>query len=112
WWISVTSWMTRASGSITGSWVRIGRSSIRQKDTTGAPMRSEPKLGNACAWRPSAKGGHREDLCGGDDALPSTAVDAYLEHAAASPSALGPGAGQGQRPGGRLRRGDAARRRR
>ena len=27
---------------------------MRQKETTGAPVRSEPKLGNACAWRPSA----------------------------------------------------------
>src|SRR5437763_4271974 len=28
-------------------------SAIRQNATTGAPVRSEPKLGNACAWRPS-----------------------------------------------------------
>ena len=28
---------------------------MRQKATTGAPVRSEPKLGNACAWRPSTK---------------------------------------------------------
>jgi hypothetical protein len=33
--------------------VRIGLSSIRQNDITGAPIRSEPKLGNACACRPS-----------------------------------------------------------
>jgi hypothetical protein len=26
---------------------------MRQNAITGAPMRSEPKLGNACAWRPS-----------------------------------------------------------
>ena len=32
---------------------RIVVSSMRQNDTTGAPMRSEPKLGNACACRPS-----------------------------------------------------------
>src|SRR5579864_6788226 len=45
--------MISASGSVTGSWVRIGLSSIRQNDITGAPIRSEPKLGNACACRPS-----------------------------------------------------------
>src|SRR6186713_1572693 len=28
---------------------------MRQKATTGAPVRSEPKLGNACAWRPCSK---------------------------------------------------------
>ena len=47
--------MISASGSVTGSWVRIGASLIRQNDTTGAPIRSEPKLGNACAYRPSVK---------------------------------------------------------
>jgi len=45
--------MISASGSVTGSWVRIGLSSIRQNDMTGAPIRSEPKLGNACACRSS-----------------------------------------------------------
>jgi len=39
----------RASGAATGSRTRIGRSSIRQNETTGAPVRSEPKLGNASA---------------------------------------------------------------
>ncbi len=39
---------------MTGSRTRMGLSSIRQNDTTGAPVRSEPKLGNACACRPSA----------------------------------------------------------
>ena len=28
---------------------------MRQNETTGAPVRSEPKLGNACAYLPSAK---------------------------------------------------------
>ena len=28
---------------------------MRQKATTGAPVRSEPKLGNAWAWRPCSK---------------------------------------------------------
>ena len=45
--------MISASGSVTGSWVLIGWSSIRQNDMTGAPIRSEPKLGNACACLPS-----------------------------------------------------------
>ena len=35
--------------------LRIGPVSIRQNETTGAPIRSEPKLGKACACRPSAK---------------------------------------------------------
>ena len=47
--------MIRASGSAIGSRARISRSSMRQKDTTGAPVRSEPKLGNACACFPSMK---------------------------------------------------------
>ncbi len=33
----------------------MGLSSIRQNDITGAPVRSEPKLGNAWACLPSAK---------------------------------------------------------
>jgi hypothetical protein len=41
--------MITASGSSTGSRVRIGLSSIRQNDMAGAPIRSEPKLGKACA---------------------------------------------------------------
>ena len=41
--------MISASGWAIGSRVRIGRSSIRQNETTGAPVRSEPKLGKACA---------------------------------------------------------------
>ena len=27
---------------------------MRQNETTGAPLRSDPKLGNACAYRPSS----------------------------------------------------------
>ena len=45
--------MISASGSAIGSRARIGRSSMRQKETTGAPVRSEPKVGKAWAWRPS-----------------------------------------------------------
>src|SRR3954447_15629896 len=47
--------MIRASGSAIGSRTRIGRSLIRQNETTGAPVRSEPKLGNACACLPPSK---------------------------------------------------------
>ena len=49
WCSRVGSWTITASGSATGSRVRIGASAKRQKETTGAPVRSEPKLGNACA---------------------------------------------------------------
>lgn len=45
--------MISASASEIGSRPRICLSSIRQNATTGSPVRSEPKLGNACAWRPS-----------------------------------------------------------
>jgi len=44
----------RASGFITGSRLRIGRLSMRQNETTGAPVRSEPKLGNAWENLPSS----------------------------------------------------------
>jgi hypothetical protein len=47
--------MMSASGSMIGSRRRISLSAMRQKATTGAPVRSEPKLGKACAWRPSSK---------------------------------------------------------
>ena len=60
WCSSVGSWMISASGSLTGSWVRIGLSSIRQNDITGAPIRSEPKLGNAWACRPSRNAAERQ----------------------------------------------------
>src|SRR4029453_15918922 len=40
-----------------GSRSRIGRSSMRQNATTGAPVRSEPKLGKAWAQRPSLNAG-------------------------------------------------------
>ena len=33
---------------------RISASSMRQNATTGAPVRSEPNVGNACACRPSS----------------------------------------------------------
>ena len=55
WCSSVGSWMISASGSSTGSRARISLSSMRQNAITGAPMRSEPKLGKACAYLPSRK---------------------------------------------------------
>ena len=51
----VGSWTRTASGADTGSWLRTGRSSTRTNEATGAPVRSEPKLGNACACLPSMK---------------------------------------------------------
>ena len=47
--------MISASGSTTGSRSRISLSSMRQKAMTGAPMRSEPKLGKAWLCLPSRK---------------------------------------------------------
>ena len=44
-----------ASGAMIGSRKRISLVSIRQKATTGAPVRSEPKLGKAWACLPSRK---------------------------------------------------------
>jgi hypothetical protein len=49
----VGSWMMTASGWETGSRARISVSWILQKASTGAPMRSDPKLGKAWAHRPS-----------------------------------------------------------
>ena len=53
---------------------------MRQNATTGAPVRSDPKLGNACAWRPSLERGDRQQLGRGDHALAAAAVDAHLKH--------------------------------
>ncbi len=55
WCSSVGSCTMSASGPAIGSCVRIGWSPMRQKATTGAPVRSDPKVGYACAWRPSWK---------------------------------------------------------
>jgi hypothetical protein len=59
--------MISASGSVTGSRDRIGRSSIRQKDATGAPVRSDPKFGNALVERADRR------QFGGGDAPPAAA---------------------------------------
>jgi hypothetical protein len=61
---------------------------MRQNATTGAPVRSEPKLGKAWAHRPSRKPA-TEQLRRRDDTLAAPPVDAYLkEHAPTLPSAL------------------------
>ena len=80
WCSSVGSPMISASGATIGSRTRISRSSKRQNATTGAPVRSDPKLGKACACRPSRNAASDEQLGGGDDALPAPPVDAHLEH--------------------------------
>jgi hypothetical protein len=53
---------------------------MRQKATTGAPVRSEPKLGKACACRPCSKAATDKQLGGGDHALAAAAVNADLQH--------------------------------
>ena len=75
---------------------------MRQKAMTGAPMRSEPKLGNACAYRPSMKRGDRQHFGAGYHALTATAVNANLEHreppaARCSPAGNGTGSRSKQR---------------
>ena len=76
--------MIRASGSETGSRERIGHSSIRQNEVTGAPARSEPKVGKAWAVLAVLEGGYREHLRCGDDSLAATSVYPDLEHQAAA----------------------------
>jgi hypothetical protein len=51
-WSIVGSCTTTTSGVSTGSCERIGPTETRQNAATGAPVRSEPKLGIACATRP------------------------------------------------------------
>lgn len=53
---------------------------MRQNETTGAPVRSDPKLGNACAWRPLVAGSDGKQLGRADDPLAAAPVDADLEH--------------------------------
>ena len=55
WCSSVESMTTTASGRRTGSRARMALVEMRQYEVTGAPIRSEPKLGNACASKPSRK---------------------------------------------------------
>ena len=55
---------------------------MRQNATTGAPVRSDPKVGNACDVPALAEGRDREELGRRDDALPAPTVDTHLEHRA------------------------------
>ncbi len=63
---------------------------MRQKETTGAPIRSDPKLGKRLRMATFVEGGDRKDLCRRDRALTSPPVDANLEHPVTPTS---PGAG-------------------
>ena len=63
-----------------GSRERISRSSMRQKATTGAPVRSEPKLGEGLGMPSLVEGGDREQLGRGDYTLPAASVEANLQH--------------------------------
>jgi hypothetical protein len=54
---------------------------MRQNATTGAPVRSEPKLGNACACRSAQKSRDGEHFSAADHTLPTSSVNTYLEHA-------------------------------
>ena len=47
--------MISACGARIGCRVRMGAAEIRQYETTGAPVRSDPKLGKAWACRPASK---------------------------------------------------------
>ena len=49
-------------------------------------MRSEPKLGNACACRPSSNAASESSSAAGDDALPAAPVDPDLEHRCSVPA--------------------------
>ena len=76
--------MMTASGFRIGSRNRIASSSMRQKETTGAPMRSEPKLGNACACLAFQESGDGQHFGCGDHALPSATMYADLKHSSSS----------------------------
>jgi hypothetical protein len=62
-----------------GSRTRISRSSMRQKATTGAPVRSDPKLGNAWACAPS-RNAATESSSAAVTTPAAAAVDANLEY--------------------------------
>jgi hypothetical protein len=52
---------------------------MRQNATTGAPVRSDPKLGKP-ARAPAQKGGDGQHLRAGHHALASASMNAYLKH--------------------------------
>ncbi len=58
----------------------MGLSSIRQKEITGAPILSEPKLGKCLRMLATKKCGHGQHLRGGYYALTTSTVKAYFEH--------------------------------
>ena len=64
---------------------------MRQKETTGAPVRSDPKVGNACAWRPSRNAATDSSSAAVTTPWPAAAVDANFEHSVSFPPAAGPG---------------------
>src|SRR5580692_4312854 len=72
--------MSSASGSVTGSRVRIGLSAIRQNDITGAPHPFRAEARERLCVPVLAERGRREQLGGGDDALAAAAVESHLEH--------------------------------
>ena len=53
---------------------------MRQNATTGAPVRSEPKLGERLRVPSLVERRHREHLGGRDRSLATPAVDPHLEH--------------------------------
>ena len=77
-WSIVGSCTTTTSGVSTGSCERIGPTETRQNAATGAPVRSEPKLGIACATRPLSKCRGRQQLGRGHDTLTTAAVEPDL----------------------------------
>jgi len=65
---------------MTGSRDRISLSWMRQNATTGAPMRSEPKLEKSLGMLSFHKGGDRHQFCRGHHSLTTSAMNSYLEH--------------------------------
>ena len=57
----------------------MSRSLRRQYATTGAPVRSEPKLGNDCVLT-LFESSERQQVRSGDDALAAPAVQSHFEH--------------------------------
>ena len=72
--------MISASGATIGSRTRIGRSSMRQKATTGRAGALGAEARERLRVAPVEEGRDREQLGGGDDALAAAAVDAHGEH--------------------------------
>ena len=88
WCSSVASCTMSASGAWTGSRVRIRLLSILQNDSTGAPERSEPKLGNAWEQRPLRKAATDKTSAALNHTLAAATVHSHLVH---RPPLLDPG---------------------